>query len=65
MAIAFATSKPGEQLSDFKQRLSASDYNSRTRGVELVLDRAAATELVRLMIPVVGRTEIGLLIDSP
>ena len=30
----------------------------------MVLDREAATELVRLLIPVVGRTEIGLLIDS-
>jgi len=33
--------------------------------VELVSDRAAATELIRLLIPVVRRTEIGLLIDSP
>jgi len=32
---------------------------------ELVLDREAATELVRLLICVVGRTEIGALIDSP
>ena len=40
------------------------DHYTRTRGVELVLDREAATELVRLLIPVVGRTEIGLLIDS-
>ena len=29
------------------------------------VDREASTELVRLLIPVVGRTEIGLLIDSP
>ena len=65
VAIAFATSGPGEPLADFKQRLLASDYYTRTRGVELVLDRAAATELIRLLIPVVGRTEIGLLIDSP
>ena len=36
-----------------------------TRGVELVLDREAATELIRMLIPVVGRTEIGLMIDSP
>ncbi len=65
VAVAFATSKPGEPLADFKHRLSASDYYSRTRGLELVLDREAAVELVRLLIPVVGRTEIGLLIDSP
>jgi hypothetical protein len=65
VAIAFATSRPGEPLSEFKHRLSASDYYSRTRGLELVLDREAALELVRLLIPVVGRTEIGLLIDSP
>ena len=65
VAVAFATSKPGEPLSDFKHRLSASDYYSRTCGLELVLDKEAATELVRLLIPVVGRTEIGLLIDSP
>jgi hypothetical protein len=65
VAIAFATSKPGEPLSEFKHRLSTSDYYSRTRGVELVLNREAAVELVRLLIPVVGRTEIGLLIDSP
>ena len=43
VAIAFATSGPGEPLADFKQRLLASDYYSRTRGVELVLDREAAT----------------------
>ncbi len=65
VAIAFATSRPGEPLTEFKQRLLASDYYTRTRGVELVLDREAATELVRLLIPVVGRREIGLLIDSP
>jgi len=33
--------------------------------MELVFDREAATELVRMLIPVVGRTEIGLMIDSP
>ncbi len=65
VAIAFSTSRPGEPLADFKHRLSANDYYTRTRGLELVLDREAATELVRLLIPVVGRTEIGLLIDSP
>lgn len=65
VAVAFATSRPGEPLAEFKHRLSANDFYSRTRGVELVLDREAATELVRLLIPVVGRTEIGLLIDSP
>jgi hypothetical protein len=65
VAIAFATSKPGEPLTDFKHRLSASDYYTRTRGLELVLDREAALELLKLLIPVVGRTEIGLLIDSP
>jgi hypothetical protein len=65
VAVAFATSKPGESLVDFKHRLSVRDHYSRSRGVELVLDREAATELVRLLVPVVGRTEIGLLIDSP
>ena len=65
MAIAFATSSPGEPLADFKQRMSADGYYSRTRGVELVLDREAATELVRLLISVVGRVEIGVMIDSP
>ena len=65
VAVAFATSKPGEPLAEFKHRLSVRDHYSRTRGVELVLDRDAATELVRLLIPVVGRTEIGRLIDSP
>ena len=65
VAVAFATSRPGEPLADFKHRLSVRDYYTRTRGVELVLDRQAATELVRLLIPVVGRTEVGLLIDSP
>ena len=33
--------------------------------MELELDREAATELVRLLIPVVGRMEIRMLIDSP
>ena len=65
VAVAFATSKPGEPLADFKHRLATRDHYSRTRGVELVLDRDAATELVMLLIPVVGRTEVGLLIDTP
>jgi len=65
VAVAFATSKPAEPLSDFKHRLSANDYYSRSRGLELVFDNEAATELIRLLIPVVGHTEIGLLIDSP
>ena len=65
VAVAFATSRPGEPLVGFKARTSARDHCTRTRGVELVLDREAATELVRLLIPVVGRTESGLLIDSP
>ncbi len=65
VAIAFATSRPGEPLVDFRHRLSVRDHYTRTRGVELVLDQEAAAELVRLLIPVVGRTEIGLLIDSP
>jgi hypothetical protein len=52
-------------LTDFRHGLSASDYHSRTRGVELVSDKEAATELVRLLIPVVGRSEIGRMIDSP
>ena len=65
VAITFATSRPGEPLADFRHRLSVRDHYSRTKGVELILDREAATELVRLLLPVVGRTEIGLLIDSP
>ena len=65
VAVAFATSKPGEPLADFKHRLATRDHYTRTRGVELVLDRKAATELVRMLIPVVGRTEVGLLIDTP
>jgi hypothetical protein len=65
VAIAFATSRPGERLVDFRHRLSVRGHYSRTRGVELVLDNEAATELVRMLIPVVGRTEIGLMIDSP
>jgi len=65
VAITFATSRPGEPLADFKHRLSAGNYYTRTRGLELVLDREAAVELIRLLIPVVGRIKIGLLIDSP
>ncbi len=65
VAVAFATSRPGESLADFRARISARDYYTRTHGVELVLDREAARELVRLLIPVVGRTEIGLMVDSP
>lgn len=63
--IAFATSRPGEPLADFKHRLSMKDSYTRTRGVELVLDREAATELVRMLVPVVGRSEVGRMIDSP
>ena len=65
VAVAFETSRTGEPLADFKHRLTVRDYYTRTRGLELVLDREAATELVRLLIPVVGRTEIGVMIDSP
>lgn len=65
VAVAFATSQPGETLADFKQRISVRDYYTRTRGIELVLDRDVAEGLVRLLIPVVGQTEVGLLIDSP
>ena len=65
VAIAFATSRPGEPLAEFKQRIATRDHYTRTRGVELVLDKEAATELVRMLVPVVGRTEIGLMIDSP
>jgi hypothetical protein len=64
VAVAFATSQPGETLTDFRQGLAERDYYTRNRGLELVLDREAATELVRLLIPVVGRREIGRLIDS-
>ena len=37
-----------EPLADFKHRLSTTDYYKRTRGLELVLGREAATELVTL-----------------
>ena len=65
VAVAFETSRPGGPLADFRHRLTVWDYYTRTRGMELVLDREAAVELVRLLISVVGRVEIGLLIDSP
>ena len=65
VAVAFATSRPCEPLAEFKARISVRDYYTRTHWVELVLDRDAATELVRLLIPVVGRTEVGLMVDSP
>ena len=64
MAVVFATSQPCEPLADFKHRLSARDHYTRTRGVELVLEEEAVMELVRLLIQVVGRTEVGLMIDS-
>ncbi len=50
VAVAFAISRPGEPLADFKHRLSARAYYSRTQGLELVLDRDAAVELVKLLI---------------
>jgi hypothetical protein len=65
VAIAFATARPGEPLTDFKHRVSVSNEYSRTRGLELVLDREAATEMVRMLVPVVGRAEIEKMIDSP
>ena len=65
VAVAFATSQPGETLADFRQRVSVGDFYARTRGVELVVDREAATELVRLLIPVAGRAEVGRMVDSP
>lgn len=65
VAVAFTTSQPGETLTDFKQRVSARDGYTRTRGLELVLDREAATELVRMLVPVVGQTEIGRMVDTP
>ena len=64
VAVAFATSQPGETLTDFRQGLAERDFYTRSRGLELVFDPEAATELVRLLIPVVGRREIGLLVDS-
>ena len=63
--VAFATSRPGEPLADFKARLSVKDWYSRTRGMELVLDREAAIELVRMLVPVVGRSQVGRMINSP
>ena len=65
VAVAFATSGPGETLADFKHRLSVRGHYSRTKGVELVFDKETAEDLVRLLIPVVGRAEIGVMIDSP
>ena len=65
VAVVFATSRPGEPLADFRHCLSVRDHYSRTKGVELVLDREAAVELVKMLVPVVGRTEIGLMIHSP
>ncbi len=59
VAVAFATSRPGEPLVDFKHRLSVRDHYSRTGGVELVLDREAAVELVRLLIPVERASDLG------
>ena len=64
VAVVFATSRPGETLADFRHRIATRDHYTRTRGVELVLDREAATELVWMLVPVVGRTEIELMIDS-
>ncbi len=49
----------------FKQRISVRDYDTRTRGLELVFDLESAAETVRLLSPMVGRTEVGRLIDSP
>ena len=65
VAIAFATSRPGETLVDFKQRMSTQDHYTRTRGLELVLDREAATALVKMLVPVVGRTEIDRMMGVP
>ena len=56
VAIAFSTSRPGEPLADFKHRLSANDYYTRTRGLELVLDRDSRME---------SRVICTLLITSP
>ena len=59
VAVVFTTSRPGEPLTEFKHRLSVSDHYTRTRGVELVLDREAAEELVRLLIPVLVGRRLG------
>lgn len=39
--------QPGEPLADFKHRLSTRDYDTRTRGVELMLDKAPNTRMPR------------------
>ena len=54
VAVVFATARPGEPLTDFRHRLSVSNEYSRTRGLELVLDREAATALVKMLVLVVG-----------
>ncbi len=65
VAVSFATSRPGEPLTYFRHRVSVSSEYSRTRGLELVLDREAATALVKMLVPVVGRTEIGRMMGVP
>jgi len=65
VAVAFETSRPGEPLAEFKHRLTVRDGSTRTQGLELVLDREAAKELVRLLMPVIGRNTVGRMIDSP
>lgn len=59
------TCRPGEDVDDFKHRLSVSNEYSRISGLELVLDREAATALVKMLVPVVGRTEIGRMMGVP
>ena len=67
--VSFATSKPGEDVDDFYARINDRQLpwgaNGRGRHVmELALTRDGAEELVRMLMPIVGRSRIGEIIDS-
>lgn len=69
VAISFATALPGENVNDFNTRITdvgpwGQSGVSRHR-VELVFTREAALKLIEILVPVVGRREVGRMIDTP
>lgn len=62
VAIAFATSQPGEDVDEFQARIAEvgtwGQSNVGRDKVELVLTEESVAELVKMLLPVVGRSSL-------
>jgi len=69
VAVAFATSKPGENVDEFQARIASRGVWGQPgrgrHGVELVLTRESAEALIGLLAPAVGRQRVVEIVDSP